>query len=358
MKLTSFIVLFATLLLVHSLPQPNLSNTYRDGGYFSSKAYLDLKADAKMEKLWEAIIKDPTVIGFYSKLKVLKIMIEDLHPTFEHYGDDFPEGRQKLIHTKGVIAKAELKIYNSEKNNYTGFLKQGSNNVLIRLSCASDYKTNKEPLNNFIPGMAIKILRDGAPSVNTVCMHSTSGQNSWNFFKNNFTNSFEIDPDSTFDKILLARRFRKVTPNISTVGIRDFAAYTESNSIPDDKVVYPYRFELHPTPKVQEMFKDEFTEDFIDILKRIPVGTPIWYLDVYDRADCYPERIGVIINNTLFEPSRFADESMFFRHALPEEDDKNNKRHPNNHIYRDSFGFFGLSEGKTVNSRSSCPMGF
>ena len=59
------------------------------------------------------------------------------------------------------------------------------NIVLSRLSLALEPDTEKL---NTAPGMGLKFLRDGVDSANLVAMYSVDGQESWNFFKNDFSN--------------------------------------------------------------------------------------------------------------------------------------------------------------------------
>ena len=54
-----------------------------------------------------------------------------------------------------------------------------------RLSLALEPDTEKL---NTAPGMGLKFLRDGVDSANLVAMYSVDGQESWNFFKNDFSN--------------------------------------------------------------------------------------------------------------------------------------------------------------------------
>ena len=42
--------------------------------------------------------------------------------------------------------------------------------------------------NRTAPGIGLKFLRDGVDSANMMAMFSVEGQESWNFFKNNFSN--------------------------------------------------------------------------------------------------------------------------------------------------------------------------
>ena len=57
--------------------------------------------------------------------------------------------------------------------------------LFSRLSLALEPDTEKL---NTAPGMGLKFLRDGVDSANLVAMYSVDGQESWNFFKNDFSN--------------------------------------------------------------------------------------------------------------------------------------------------------------------------
>ena len=75
--------------------------------------------------------------------------------------------------------------------------------VSPRLSLALEPDTSKL---NTAPGMGLKFLRDGMDSANLVAMYSVDGQESWNFFKNDFSNHiprfdyyYHVDGDLDFD---------------------------------------------------------------------------------------------------------------------------------------------------------------
>lgn len=113
------------------------------------------------------------------------LFVQDNSITFKHRGDVFPLGRNKLVHTNGVISKAEFKITN--KNKYTGLFRSESSSLLLRLSAAKPYNPKKstadEAYRNFAPGIALKFLIDGRNSENLVAMFDTMGQKSWNFLR-------------------------------------------------------------------------------------------------------------------------------------------------------------------------------
>jgi hypothetical protein len=90
-----------------------------------------------------------------------------------------PGSRKKLIHTVGSIAQVEFIA--ASDSPYTGLFK-GSKNALIRLSTAKGFDADKEPLENFTPGISLKLLKDGKPSVNCMAMYGVNGVPTWNPF--------------------------------------------------------------------------------------------------------------------------------------------------------------------------------
>jgi len=82
----------------------------------------------------------------------------------------------------------------------------------------------------------LKFLRDGMDSANLVAMFSVGGQQSWNFFKNNFSNHI---PGISLSRPLAAK-FATATRNIRQVGISDWGQFGE-NGVEIKKPKFPYR---------------------------------------------------------------------------------------------------------------------
>ena len=123
--------------------------------------------------------------------------------------------RGKLIHSVGVVATAEWR--SGGDHGYTGVF-TGSQHVIIRMSLA----TPPDPQQlKTTPGIALKFLRDGVASGNMVAMFSVDGQESWNFFKNNFTNHIpSFQSPALFP---LGVKFATASRNIQQVGLSDMA---------------------------------------------------------------------------------------------------------------------------------------
>ena len=95
---------------------------------------------------------------------------------------------------------AKIEWVSSGDHPYTGMFK-GSDAGYIRMSIAKPIV----PLtNNLAPGIGVKLLRDGKDSANFVAMYSVDGQDSLNFFANDFKNHIPT-PHSVSLKPLEAR---------------------------------------------------------------------------------------------------------------------------------------------------------
>jgi hypothetical protein len=115
------------------------------------------------------------------------LFTESMDPTFDQEGDEMSKGslwgyRTKYIHTVGAVGKTEWKSVNNHP--YTGIF-AGATEGYTRMSLAAE--PNAKKLNT-TPGIGVKFLRDGMDSADFVAMYSVDGQESWNFFKNQFSN--------------------------------------------------------------------------------------------------------------------------------------------------------------------------
>ena len=115
----------------------------------------------------------------------------------------------------GVVGTAEWRSVGD--HGYSGVF-TGSQNVIIRMSLAS--QPDPDELKT-TPGIAIKFLRDGVDSGNMVAMFSVDGQQSWNYFKNNFTNHIPALDSPAL--VPLGTKFATATKHVAQVGLSDMA---------------------------------------------------------------------------------------------------------------------------------------
>jgi len=298
---------------------------------FNGPQYESQTRGQKIDQLWHAIESDPENLDWYSALSVAEIFVESMDTTFETLADDMPQQyignffeRKKLIHTVGVIARAELKITNTT-SGFTGIFATGCDSVLIRLSLA------KKPLEEkgtgaYAPGIAVKFLRDGLPSGNVVSMFSLAGQDGFNFFEHDFTNHVPSPNPAwmdTAEKLLLAK-FRTASTWPTMVGLSDLASY-DQNGRKQSSPRFPYRLIWHPSSKLHNAFPDEPTgQPFYSQLMRALAPGEVLY-ELYIQAEPLQTnlqliKLGEVVLTSEGTTSKFGDRHFFHRHQLFEDD--------------------------------------
>lgn len=215
--------------------------------------------------------------------------------------------RSKYIHTEGTIAT--VKLTNSGSHPFTGVFKGGDHGV-VRLSFAA--KPDPKVLNT-TPGMGLKFLRDGIDSVNLVAMYSVDGQDSWNFFKNDFSNHIPAFQSKSLAPV--AAKFSTATPWIQTVGLSNWAQWDQSGKAVASPV-FPFSLRFHPTGKIE--FSDSYDGTyFLDHLSSIPSGSTLYQvygLDAPKELGGKEYHIGDLITTSLMTKSTWGDDHLFFRH--------------------------------------------
>jgi hypothetical protein len=291
---------------------------------YNSGRYIKQSADEKMTDLWGEITADKTPGEWFGLHTLTGLAGLDLHPTFEHEGDVFPEGREKLIHTVGVVAMAEF--ISVEGNPYSGILGSGCQNVLLRLSTAKPYKTKdsspEAALYNFVPGISVKFLVDKKPSVNTVAMYSTSGQPSWNFFEHDFSPQFDINyKQMAFGEKVVAAKFNQISYYVSTLGNKEMCSVTQDGAEVDESdIKFPFKLIFRAPNAVKKSMSKKYDEDYIKVAKGFKIGTTIYSVYASGSPNCIEEYIGEIRLTSRFTTSTFADTRLFFKHPSNEPD--------------------------------------
>ena len=77
-----------------------------------------------------------------------------------------------------------------------------------------------------IPGVGIKFLRDGVDSGNFVAMESLNIQEGFNYFELDFSNHLIVP--NNIPMMLGSWKFATASANVKTIGLSDFASYTEA----------------------------------------------------------------------------------------------------------------------------------
>merc|ERR1711973_594481 len=150
--------------------------------------------------------------------------------------------REKYIHTVGTVAQVEWKDLGG--HSYSGIFK-GATNGYVRLSLAKEPVTT---VQETAPGMGLKFLRDGIDSANLVAMYSVNGQDSWNFFKNDFTTHIG---KAELELIPLILKFSEATNYVMEVGLSDWGLYGEDGiQVADADFKFPFMLRFKPTGEI------------------------------------------------------------------------------------------------------------
>jgi hypothetical protein len=303
MRAQLFIVLFAVLAVAYA-------------GDFSSAKYQAQTAQQKMTQLWKEIKSDTTPYGWYSALSFAGLFFENMKTSFDTYSDVLPEGRKKLIHSVGSVAQFEF--VPKSGSPYTGVF-EGVSNGLIRISTAKQANPKKEAKGNFLPGMGIKLLRDGVPSANLVAMLSVEGQDSWNIFQYDW--SHHVANPCSFALKIASKKFEQATPYVGRIGIKTWAQYDEKGrEVEASKMKVPFKLYFRPGKAIKSKFPETYQDEFTKQLSTIPVGTIIY--DVYAVPKPHEDavKVGSFKTKSLFWTSKFGDKDLFFQHNYEEED--------------------------------------
>jgi len=301
----------------------------------SSPEYLALSAQQKHEILLSNVNEDTSSGAWPGLLDLPGIFTESMCPTLRQPGDDLPweEGifsdgwRVKYIHTVGAVGQVEWRPVDG--HSYSGMFSGGSHGW-VRLSLAQQ---PSPPALKTAPGMGLKLLRSGRDSANLVAMFSVNGQESWNFFKNNFTN--HIGPGGP-ELIPLEIKFQEATNYISEVGLSDMARYDEAGAETDDP---QFPFMLTFVPNKELGFPDEYVRPFTEDLVSVPADSLLYRVVARDQ----PLELGGVDRHIAdlvlvggLTTSMWGDQHLFFRHQDMAEDVM---LRPEWEPYLDKFGF-------------------
>ncbi|MEM7093415.1 MAG: hypothetical protein AAF567_10475 [Actinomycetota bacterium] len=233
--------------------------------------------------------------------------------TFDRTEDRMEDGRPKIIHAQGAVAMVEFRT--DASSTYTGVLApppRGGALGLVRISLAVP------PIGkgSITPGLGLKLLVDGAPSLDVLAMNHTVGQGrDFNLFANTFTHDLrnehkELRPPQKVMSFFFGRASRE--PRRLVI---DHLAGIESTGTVVAEPRVPERLVFSPHAGVRRsVYAGAQGEDFRDPLMRIEPGTVLWEVMATDAG-----KIGEIVTRTRFCCSAGGDR-LFFRHNVAPED--------------------------------------
>eukprot|EP00091_Calanus_sinicus_P018456 TRINITY_DN4220_c0_g1_i2.p1 TRINITY_DN4220_c0_g1~~TRINITY_DN4220_c0_g1_i2.p1 ORF type:complete len:357 (-),score=107.20 TRINITY_DN4220_c0_g1_i2:86-1156(-) len=290
-----------------------------DSTSVSSDEYLLLSAAEKNTIIWDNCKQDTTSAPWFSSLELTGLFKESMCSVFKTQGDELPwekdlvfyGWRKKYIHTVGTVGQVEWR--NLGDHPYTGLF-EGATQGIVRFSLAKEPSPES---NATAPGLGLKLLRDGMDSANLVAMYSVDGQDSWNFFKNNFTN--HIAP-AGLGLVPIALKFSQATNNVQQVALSDFAQYGQTGTTVAEPN-FPYMLTFQPTGEFT--FPDNYVRPFTEDLTSIPSGSTlykVWALDQPTELGGTEKHIADLVLVSDMITSLWGDQHLFFRHQDMVED--------------------------------------
>ena len=270
--------------------------------------YDTLPNEQKQDALWDEINKshlgNPLPVlnngGFWEALEKLKGLF-NLSPTFDHFGDEVPNGRVKILHPNGAVGKIYFKP--ATGHPFTGIYQTGGIG-LARLSLATAPSDTA-----FIPGMAVKILILNHPSLNLHVMNSLEGQgDNWNFFAKDFSN--QIAHPNTWTLKAIEKIFEWTRSPANDLPL-DHLAYWNDQGAAIAQPVAPERLYFRPSESVKNVTPASSREDFRASLAQINVGS---LYDVYGEYKGTEYYVGTLMLESTLLASEYGDKQLFFQH--------------------------------------------
>ena len=128
------------------------------------------------------------------------------------------ECRKKVLHSQGNVGKARWEDLGGHP--YTGIFNGGADTGFVRLSTVAPIDPDVVWMH---PTMAVKFLRDGVDSANSVANLNFMGQPSFNFFESSLSTVLEGDKGEA--QFAVFSKFKPATDFQGGVGHSDFAMY-------------------------------------------------------------------------------------------------------------------------------------
>jgi len=295
---------------------------------FYGPNYQQEDSNLKGFQLYQASLNDRTPGKFYT-YEEAELFIENTSLSFNTVGDEMPyqfaglKKRLKVIHSVGVVGRGSW-VANPD-SPFTGVLGSGCKNVILRLSVAQrPLVILGKTLVPFVPGVALKCLRDGVPSGNMVFMYSLGGQTSYNFFKHDLSNHVPYPGENApLGTKLVLKIFSEVSDYPTTIGLSDLAKFSEDGT-KHEPPVFPFRLILHPVSNWHSFYPDEKPSiTFEEQMQSTLVPGPLY--DIYAQVEPTDDNtkvihIGRIDLTTSTSTSIFGDTKLFFQHTRMEDD--------------------------------------
>lgn len=237
--------------------------------------------------------------------------------------DQMPNGRKKLTHAQGAVAKIRFIPQNTDQHNLSGLFRTGADYGLIRYSDVFNPNVSNPKT---LAGAALKFFRDGIHSGNTVLMTSFNSEPSHNFLKEDFC--------SIVEKPLNRCSMETIQPKLAVVDILafgnsslDLAEHHADSSLRSyygfDPIVQPFKIRMQQELNLRHQFPDSFVMEANEQILSLQIKpgsriAKVWCtVEPWDTKEVY---CGDLVTTSEFITSVVADQKLFFTHQVMKED--------------------------------------
>lgn len=265
---------------------------------------------------------------------------------FDRFSDENPAQHAKLIHSYGAAATVRFE-HVANNLGFTGVFKDGSEYGVIRLSIVADWtKPCKGGTDlNFDgclkPSMALKILRDGDYSSNTVAQVNLGDGVGWHFNFFNFEHSTWLPMPAGFGATVVKSTFKYASDEneVAGVGLEELASDGSKAEQNSNQIKAPAAIIFVPADGVRNLFRDDEHDprsDFKTIAHNThlydvvaipndhrcfvggdtkPPSSPLLWDDLNGKKTGCPHAIvGRVVTTSRFVSSHYEDTRLFFQH--------------------------------------------
>lgn len=191
-----------------------------------------------MKMIWRKVLEDRTPQQFFVGPEFNGFFQQDMNLSFDTVSDTMPSGRIKRTHPVGTTTLMEL--IPQADSPYTGVF-QGCKHVVMRIS---EFATTVPEQPHTTPGHGVKCLRDGMASGNWFAMFAFDGQESFNFFKNRWSNIlFEMANECARESI--GKHLAEVTDFTGAMSVMELSQFDQYGN-PVENNHWPFQIEIEP----------------------------------------------------------------------------------------------------------------
>jgi len=255
--------------LYHELPRKIVGRRSRNGAEFGCYWPADMQfwgyeyesqsAYCKSEQIWERVLEDDRIQDWFDGVAQLPMFFQDTNDTFDWIGDDMPEGRLKIVHTRGTVTRINYESVGDHP--YTGIFK-GAQHGIMRIS---EVNRTVPDVVRTSPGFGVKFLRDGYTSANGLAMFSFAGQPSFNFLANSWTTHL-AEPQNTCGRMTVSSKFAEGTRHLGNTSVMEWAEVDE-HGYKEACPVWPFMLRFEPT--ITTAWPDTFQAEFHEQMQLI-----------------------------------------------------------------------------------------